>query len=281
MGIVSKDAMRNIGSLHFRGSAFIAGLSCFLEGEMLYIAYLDEFGHIGPYLSHDHPSHKTHPVFGLGGIVLPHRQVRNFATYFFKLKNNLLDFELKRSGQHPAKWEKKGASLFTSGNIQKYPELKRASFRLLNQIHKVGGFVFYVGFEKRKDLHRHDSKNVYYAALRESIKRLDQECEEKNNQFLLILDQQEKNVMRTEIVETAAISMFGDEPRKTLIEPPIQAESHLYQNLQCADWICGVVGRMAHYKFESEHKKEFEVFDKYFKTRLESVARRSSLRSAR
>ncbi|MDY0270581.1 DUF3800 domain-containing protein [Trichloromonas sp.] len=248
---------------------------------MLYIAYLDEFGHIGPYVSHDHPSHKTHPVFGLGGIVLPHGQVRCFATYFFQLKNRLLEFELKKSGKHPAKWEKKGAALYTLQNVQKYPELRKATFRLLNRITKAGGFVFYVGFEKRRDLVRHDSKNIYYAALREAIKRLDQECEAKNDQFLLMLDQQEKNVMRTEIVETAALSMFGEEPRKTLIEPPIQAESHLYQNLQCADWICGIVGRMAHYKFEPEQKKDLEVFDRYFKDRLERVSRRSSLRSTK
>lgn len=38
---------------------------------MLYIAYLNEFGrHIGPYISHDDPRHNTHPLFGLGGLVL-------------------------------------------------------------------------------------------------------------------------------------------------------------------------------------------------------------------
>ena len=38
---------------------------------MHFITYLDEFGHIGPFVSRDHPSHKTSPVFGLGGFVLP------------------------------------------------------------------------------------------------------------------------------------------------------------------------------------------------------------------
>jgi hypothetical protein len=248
---------------------------------MLYIAYLDEFGHIGPYISHDHPSHKTHPVFGLGGIVLPHCQVRNFATYFFQLKNRLLEFELNKSGVHPAKWEKKGAALYTTKNVIKYPELKKATYRLFNKINKSGGFVFYVGLEKRKDLDRHDSKNIYYAALREAIKRLNQECDSRNDQFLLILDQQEKNVMRAEIVETSAISMFGDEPRRTLIEPPIQAESHLYQNLQCADWFCGIIGRIAHHRFEPEYKKDFEIFKKYFQERLERITKRSSLRPSK
>ena len=43
-------------------------LSCIWSfAKLLYIVYLDEFGHIGPFISHDHPTHKTHPIFGLGG----------------------------------------------------------------------------------------------------------------------------------------------------------------------------------------------------------------------
>jgi hypothetical protein len=53
---------------------------------MLYIAYLDEFGHSGPYISHDHPTHHTHPAFGIGGFVLPYYKVRSFSTFFFQLK---------------------------------------------------------------------------------------------------------------------------------------------------------------------------------------------------
>lgn len=86
---------------------------------MLYIAYLDEFGHIGPYISANDPKHKTHPIFGLGGVVLPYDKVREFSTYFYKLKNNLLKFELQKSNKHPAKWEKKGAQLLFSQECNK------------------------------------------------------------------------------------------------------------------------------------------------------------------
>lgn len=99
---------------------------------MLYIVYLDEFGHIGPYLAYDDQYHNTHPVFGLAGIVLPYIHVRQFSTYFFKLKKSLLKFELERSGEHPAKWEKKGSSLYTIKNIEKYRELRRATFETVN-----------------------------------------------------------------------------------------------------------------------------------------------------
>ena len=37
---------------------------------MTYFAYLDEFGHIGPYVSRQDPRHNDSPVFGLAGFVL-------------------------------------------------------------------------------------------------------------------------------------------------------------------------------------------------------------------
>ena len=89
----------------------------FLEVALLYIAYLDEFGHIGPYLGRNHPKHNASPVFGLAGMVLPYDRIRAFGSFFFQLKCRLLDFEIKRDGVHPAQWEKKGSSLYTTHNV--------------------------------------------------------------------------------------------------------------------------------------------------------------------
>lgn len=54
------------------------------------IAYLDEFGHQGPYISHSHPKFKTHPAFGYAGYVLPAENVRKLGGYFEHIKENLL-----------------------------------------------------------------------------------------------------------------------------------------------------------------------------------------------
>ena len=101
---------------------------------MTYIAYLDEFGHIGPYISHDHERHNTHPAFGLAGIVLPANKAREFSTFFYQLKSRLLAFEIENSGVHPAKWEKKGAQLYTTKNVLKYRELRQATNRFINKL---------------------------------------------------------------------------------------------------------------------------------------------------
>ncbi|WP_085943717.1 hypothetical protein [Achromobacter insuavis] len=38
---------------------------------MHYVVYIDEFGHVGPFLSRDHAQYKTSPVFGFGGFLIP------------------------------------------------------------------------------------------------------------------------------------------------------------------------------------------------------------------
>lgn len=85
----------------------------------------------------------------------------------------------------------------------------------------------YVGIEKRKALESHHSHQLYQSVLRELIKRLDEEFSHNGDQFMLFLDQSD-DVTRQGLIETASISMFGSEPRKSLIEPPTQIESHLF-----------------------------------------------------
>lgn len=108
---------------------------------MTLFAYLDEFGHVGPYVARQDPRYKESPVFGLAGFVLPAQAVRGFGTWFFQRKCELLAFEIERSGDHPALWEKKGSSLYTVTNVTRYPELRRFTNRLFNKIERLGGFV--------------------------------------------------------------------------------------------------------------------------------------------
>lgn len=244
---------------------------------MHYIAYLDEFGHIGPYKSRHDPRYHDSPVFGLAGLILPFDQVRSFATWFFQLKCNLLRFEIRRDGTHPAKWEKKGASLYTTKNVQTYPQLRQATNRLFNKISSSGGHVFYVGLQKRFPPGMHDPVSLYRAVLMEAIKRLDQYCMVRESIFLVVIDEQ-GDEFRKEIVEASGRTMFGEDGRKSLIEPPIQAESHLYQTLQCADWICGLVGRLGCHGTRPDEYPDLEWAERYFGDRIRKVAPGSGIR---
>ena len=228
----------------FRGPRSGAGFRV-SGGQNLYLAYLDEFGHIGPYVSREDPRHHTSPVFGLAGFVLPSEEVRGFGTWFFQRKCELLDFEIRRSGKHPSQWEKKGSSLYTVRNVEKYVELRRLTNRLFNKLENLGGFVFYVGIRKTAPPATHRPTQLYKRVLVEAIKRLDEFCGRDCHppgRFLLALDE---HAQRLTFLAEASRSMYGgDEPRRYLMEPPFQLESDRYQTIQAADWIAGLVGRL-------------------------------------
>ena len=162
---------------------------------MTYFAYLDEFGHIGPYVSRQDLRHNDSPVFGLAGFV-------------------------------------------------------------------------------------HNPNRLYQAILREAIKRIDEFCESDCHppeDFALILDEHDQ---RSRLITEAARSMYArEEPRRHLIEPPFHLESHRYQTLQAADWIAGLVGRLAATWADPDAYPENEVFRRYFEHRFKTVSRRSGVRT--
>lgn len=248
----------------------------------MHFAYLDEFGHIGPYVSRDHEKHNDSPVFGLAGIVLPASEVREFSTWFYQRKCQFLSFEIARSKTHPAEWEKKGSALFTTTNINRYPELIRFASRFLNRIERCGGRIIYVGIRKTANPEDHDSQALYRAVLRETIKRLDQYCSTdcaKQSRILIFMDE---HCERDALVTEASRSMFNrDSPRRHLIEPPVQVESHRYQTLQAADWICGLVGRLGAYWTDPQSFPELSWAEELFAKRIAQVAVRSGIRSDR
>ncbi len=246
---------------------------------MTYIAYLDEFGHIGPYISKKHPKHNDSPVFGLAGIVLPVDEVRGFTTWFFKRKCELLDFEINRANKHRAEWEKKGSSLYTVKNVEQYPELRKATNRMFNNILALRGFVFYVGIKKTAPPDKHNPNKLYRSILSEAIKRLNDFCTDCSPQsnFILALDEHNQ---RSALVTQASRDMFGgSDPRRSLIEPPFQLESHRYQTMQAADWIAGLIGRISAYEVDPDSFGDNRIFKRYFEDRLRRSQRRSGIRS--
>ena len=247
---------------------------------MTYFAYLDEFGHIGPYVSREDPRYNDSPVFGLAGFVLPSERVRGFGTWFFQRKCELLAFEIDRSGKHPAQWEKKGSSLYTVTNVTRYVELRRLTNRLFNKIAALDGFIFHVGLRKTEPPGIHNPNRLYRAILREAIKRIDEFCESDcrpPGDFVLILDEHDQ---RPQLITDAARSMYGGaEPRRHLIEPPFHLESDRYQTLQAADWIAGLVGRLAAFWADPATYPENQVFRRYFEQRLNKISRRSGVRT--
>jgi hypothetical protein len=212
------------------------------NGEM-HIVYLDEFGHIGAYVARTDERYKTHPVFGLGGFSLPVEKVRGFGSFFQNLKNELLAWEIAQSGTHPGRWEKKGSSLLTTTNIDTYPEVGKAIKRILRRIKTDGGSVFYYGQVKPLGQTSETSRQRYDHVMIQSIKRLHRL---PTDRFMIILDEVD-TASRLDALASASGFMFGSRDGRKLVEPPMQVESHLYATVQCADWICALLGRITSY----------------------------------
>ena len=245
-----------------------------------YLAYLDEFGHVGPYINRHHPRHNDSPVFGFAGVVLPVDEVRGFGTWFFQRKCELLKFEVARSGEHPAHWEKKGSSLYTTVNVERYPQLRMFTNRLFNKIETIGGFVLYVGVAKPAPPAGPHPNRLYTRVLLEAVKRIDQFCEvdcTPSANFLLALDEHDQ---RAALITEVSRSMYaGPDPRRHLIEPLFNLESHRYQTIQAADWIAALVGRLGAIWADPDGYPENVVFRRYFEQRLNRVSRRSGIRT--
>lgn len=239
------------------------------------IAFLDEFGHIGPFVSRTDPQYNHSPVFGLAGYVLPHNQVRHFATFYFQLKTKMLAAELKFVQDHPATWEKKGKELITSRNIQKFAHVREGLIRLLNEIYKCNGKVVYYGRQKYQTPAASNSSGLYTTVMTHTIRAIDSYCCHIRGQFMMILDQHSD---RLKLLESATKTMFNpDSPARCLIEPPFQVESHLYQTIQAADWIATLVGRLLSFTVEPQQYSDWDWAEKYFGSRIRALSTHSSL----
>ena len=253
----------------------------------VYIVYLDEFGHVGPYISPDDPKYNTHPVFGLGGFVLPASKVRSFSSFFFKLKQDLFGgFDIPEARKKAAEkgelfqlstWEKKGSKQYSVANLKKFKRfLLDSTYQIIKRITRDGGFLFYVGEAKRLGVDGHSPQRVYTASLKEIIKRLDDEFKGQDAQFLIFMDDHES---RTQIVKNAIYEMHQQQ-KFQLIEAPIQVDSKLYQTIQCADWLCAIYGKIAFYDVEPDNKPEYELFKRYFSNRIAGAQKRSNVRNS-
>ena len=234
-----------------------------------YIAYLDEFGHDGPFISAHHEKHNTSPVFGLAGFILPIHNVRSFSTNFFKMKKTIFAEELAESTRIPAKWEKKGTEYFKTRSVEQR-KVRDVFNRPLNTIvNQLDGHVFYVGTRKNYLTRQKINEDLYKYTLKETIKRLNQFCVKKNAKLIICSDYHNN---RKKMIEACGIEMFGFSKRTALLEPLFHAESHLYQTVQFADWIATIVGRCEAYRAKSDEFGHFHLYERYFYDRLKQVS---------
>lgn len=238
----------------------------------MHFVFLDEFGHIGPFVARSHSKYNTSPVFGVAGFFLHERHVREFATWFYNYKNDIYREDIRKSSKHPTTWEKKGNEIFTSGRSYK---TKRIGYTLINRIIRVDGGIFYHGIEKHAVPEKSNPTGLYYTVLKNAIRGLERCFANKAQSFLVILDEHQS---RVQLLESAIKTMFASEyPARHLLEPPYQVESHMYQTIQAADWIAAIVGPLLTFRAASKQFADREWAEKYFGKRIDTSATNSKV----
>lgn len=215
------------------------------------LAYLDEFGHIGPFIATDHPRFNTHPAFGYAGFVIPAVNVRAFAAYFEERKQNLLAFEISRDGAHPRRWEKKGASLLTSRNMQSYgDEIGPVLRKLARRLSRLNGRLAFFGEVKRTGSWsdtKDSAADLSARSLRHAILQLSRFAESQNEPIMIFMDAVDEKPRLAAVTAAASFIYAAHVPElRRVVEIPMQLESHYYATTQYADWLCALVSRASH-----------------------------------
>jgi|HubBroStandDraft_1064217.scaffolds.fasta_scaffold00843_4 hypothetical protein len=253
----------------------MCGLPRFWVSSMgISFVYLDEFGHIGPFVSRKSARYNESPVFGLAGIILPGDAIRPFATKFLKLKEYVFSEEIAKSGKMSAEWEKKGKDLFTSRNLARYSHFRSTGFRLINYIRDCGGHIFYYGREKIYNSTDVNSIGLYTTVLSHTIQQLEKYGSSTSCNYIMIVDE---HSARRQLLITSVKTMYGNKPARHLLSPPFEVESYVNQNIQAADWIASIVGRLYAYELLPTQYTDHENFKKYFWQRVHQVATHSTV----
>lgn len=240
---------------------------------MLFV-YVDDFGHSGPYVARTDPKHNTSPIYGFAGFALPASELRAFSSFFLQLKQNNLSDDIKRAQKPVYRWEKKGTNLFTKNSIQRYRAVREMGFRLLGEIQKRNGFVFYHGREKIRTAEAQNPIGLQTTVLSHSIRRLNRAAGRARMPFSLIMDQCSAKL---DLLECAQKTMYGTDPCRNMVSPPFEVESHLDQCMQAADWVATLVGRVWAWRLDPEGFSEYADYDRYYGDRLQRAASFSSV----
>jgi hypothetical protein len=241
----------------------------------VHFVYLDEFGHLGPFMSRTAPKYNESPVFGLAGIILPENAVRPFATKILQLKQHIFKAEIKKSGTPASFWEKKGNEIFTAKQVAKYPHFRSTGFRLMNYIRDTGGNAFYYGREKISGTTDVNSIGLYKTVLGHTIRHLENFSETKKSNFVLVVDE---HSARKQLLVTSLQTMYDQEsPARAMLSPPFEVESYANQNIQAADWLAAIVSRLWARKTLPAQYADHENFEKYFWDRLHKITTHSTV----
>lgn len=222
------------------------------------LAYIDEIGEPGAFVSQDHPRYKTSPGFGYAGFVIPEEHVREFGAIFTSQKRNR--FAGKAQGQDIKYLEVKGSELFRVDTPSKNPEHLRIFCSLVEKLKSFGGRLFYYVDEKERGTPKQTSLDVEEresAAMKETLNRLARYADSQEQNLLVTIDSinEKQRAQRVARMYQHIFSRSAEFPEMyRLLEAPMHLDSKLSSNIQFADWVAGYLTRALDRQLVEESK---------------------------
>lgn len=223
------------------------------------LAYIDEIGEPGAYVSKEHPRFNTNPVFGYAGFVIPERTARRFGKRFTEEKRTLFANELSEV-EHPGRWERKGSDIFTPDAWVSHRYQIRMFRGLVRELGNLGGRVFYYADQKEKGTEKQvrlsrDERET--RAMQETVNRLCRYAAGQDSNLLIMMDQINEKRRAAHVSASYAhiFSRSKEFPEmEAAVEPPMHIDSALSSNIQFADWVAAAVGRAIDYQLEPQSR---------------------------
>ena len=159
------------------------------------IAYIDEVGEAGPFVSKNHPKCNTSPVFGYAGFIVPEEHVhalsRDVALTKQRFYSLLCGDKQEEREQYTPTWERKGAELLSKHAMGRAGRREVIALRaLLSRISGTyGGKLFY--FVREKPKNKREERTL--KCLSEAINRLCTYAESEEQNILLFQDMINEN----------------------------------------------------------------------------------------
>lgn len=212
------------------------------------LAYIDEIGETGAFVSRDDHRFNTSPAFGYAGFLIPEHRARQFGSFFVREKRALFSSELA-TAKNPGQWERKGAEIFRPRTHKLFPQQLRVFRGLVARLAAFGGQLFYYADEKplgTPGQTRLDTEARETAAMRETLNRLCRNAESHDSNLMVLIDQINESQRAKRLPNMYGHILARAAERHEMlrvIEPPMHVDSMLSANVQFADWIAAAITR--------------------------------------
>lgn len=196
------------------------------------LAYIDEIGETGAFVSRSHARYKTSPAFGYAGFVIPEERAREFGAIFVKEKKTRFAKKMEEKGH--SRWEIKGSDFFTKNTPTERPENLRIFAGLVKTLGAFGGHLFYYADEKPQGTPKQTNFSPEVGvqrerdAMQETLNRIARHADYQDSNVQVMIDTVNESQRRTRVANMYQhiFDRSGDfREMRRIIEPPMHIDS--------------------------------------------------------